>query len=76
MTDLSPRTKAAIRHLHVLKPTDGYAAESYTSSSGRVQVLLRRRNVQLGDSGFEDIVLDPDTRCVVGVTEYIDPLKK
>ena len=76
MTDLSPRTTAAVRHLTVLKPTDGYSAESYQSSSGRVQVLLRRRGVQLGDSGFEDIVLDPDTRCVVGVTEYIDPLKK
>ena len=76
MTDLSPRTKAAIRQLNVLKPTDGYAAESYQSSSGRVQVLLRRRNVQLGESGFEDLVLDPDTRCVVGVNEYIDPLNK
>ena len=76
MTDLTPRTKAAIRHLLLLKPTDGYAAESYQSSSGRVQVLLRRRNVQLGDAGFEDLVLDPDTRCVVGVTGYIDPLNK
>ena len=77
MADLSPRTKAAIRHLLLLKPTDGYSAESYQSSSGRVQVLLRRRNVQLGEtSGFEDLVLDPDTKCVVGVTEYIDPLHK
>jgi len=76
MADLSPRTRAALRHLHVLKPTDGYSAESYTSSTGRVQVLLRRRTVQLGDSGFHDLVLDPDTRCVVGLTDYIDPLKK
>ena len=77
MADLSPRTKAAIRHLLLLKPTDGYSAESYQSSSGRVQVLLRRRNVRLGEtSGFEDLVLDPDTECVVGVTEYIDPLNK
>jgi hypothetical protein len=76
MSDLPPRTKAALRHLQVLKPTDGYSAETYTSSTGKTQVLLRRRTVQLGDSGFHDIVLDADTRCVVGLTEYIDPLKK
>ena len=76
MSDLPPNTRAALRHLQVLKPTDGYSAETYQSSSGKTQILLRRRTVQLGDSGFQDIVLDPDTKCVVGITEYIDPLKK
>ena len=76
MSDLPPRTRAALRHLQILKPTDGYSAETYQSSSGKTQILLRRRTVQLGDSGFQDIVLDPDTKCVVGLTEYIDPLKK
>lgn len=72
----SPRTEAAIRHLKKTKPTDGYSAEIYLSSAGRRLVLLRRRNVQLGDTGFDEIVLDPDTKCVVGVTSYIDPVKK
>ena len=76
MSDLPPLTRAALRHLQLLKPTDGYSAETYQSSSGKAQILLRRRTVQLGDSGFQDIVLDPDTKCVVGITEYIDPLKK
>mmetsp|Transcript_19138 Transcript_19138/g.41403 ORF Transcript_19138/g.41403 Transcript_19138/m.41403 type:complete len:319 (+) Transcript_19138:1259-2215(+) len=72
----SARTEAAIHHLKKIKPTDGYSAEIYLSSAGRRLVLLRRRNVQLGDTGFDEIVLDPDTECVVGVTSYIDPVKK
>lgn len=78
VSDYQPslHTEAALRHLKSVKPTDGYSAEVYLSSAGRRLVLLRRRNIQLGDTGFDDIVLDPDTMCVVGITSYIDPLKK
>eukprot|EP00985_Skeletonema_marinoi_P030703 scaffold33453_cov153-Skeletonema_marinoi.AAC.2 len=57
MTNLSPRTVAALTHLRRLKPLDGYAAESYISFSGKPLVQLKRRNVPLKDEGFLDLVV-------------------
>lgn len=73
--DLSPRGAAALRHLRNLRPTDGYAAETYLSTSGERLVRLNRRGVPLRDEGFIDLVVpilgtgsgDGGRGCVVGI---------
>lgn len=64
---LSPRTQAALQYLRRLRPSDGYAIERYLSSSGKVQVRLKRRNVPVSDEGFVEIVVDRSVGHVVGI---------
>jgi len=64
----SKRTEEALRHLKNVKPLDGWSVDIYINASGKRLVMLRRRNVPLGSSGFEDIVLHD--QIVVGITSY------
>ena len=52
---LSPRAVAALDHLRLVRPFDGYAVESYLSLTGKTLVRLKRRNIPLKDEGFLDI---------------------
>ena len=40
---LSPRTRAALKHIRRLKPLDGYSVERYIATSGKTEVRLKRR---------------------------------
>lgn len=65
----SPLAKKALDHLNRIKPYDGWSLHSYKGSDGKSLLILRRRNIPLSDSGFEDIVYDPRTDNVLGILQ-------
>jgi len=69
MTVSSPLAKKALDHLNRIKPYDGWSLHSYKGSDGKSLLILRRRNIPLSDSGFEDIVYDPRTDNVLGILQ-------
>lgn len=54
---LTPYSRAALSHLHSTSPLDGYSIERYLSTTKKHLYRLKRRNVQVHDEGFLDIVL-------------------
>merc|ERR1712151_40737 len=66
---MSVLSKVALEHLNYMKPYDGWSTHSYKGSDGKSLLLLRRRNVPLSDSGFDDIVYDKRTGTIVGIMQ-------
>lgn len=71
MSASTPLARVALHHLNLLKPYDGWSIDTYETRAkdGRIkaQLILRRRNVALSDTGFDDILFDKGTGTVVGV---------
>jgi hypothetical protein len=67
---MSASTKAALKHLKKIKPSDGWSAESRSTGSGTNvvhTVRLLRRNVPLTESYFLDLHHDTESKNVVGI---------
>jgi hypothetical protein len=64
-SNLTPHSRAALHHLTRLSPLDGYAIDSYLSTTNEYLLRLKRRNVPLHDQGFVDIVISDGE--VVGI---------
>lgn len=62
----TPNADAALRHLNKLKPNEGWSIDTYVKKPGVELTMLRRRNVPLHDTYFEDILLDSDTGIIIG----------
>jgi len=71
MSVSSPSAKAALQHLNRLKPYDGWSIDRYEArakdGTKKSLLMLRRRNIPLSDTGFEEILVDRRTGTVVGV---------
>jgi hypothetical protein len=60
---MSIPSQAALSHLRIIKPNDGWSIQKETGKGFR----LLRRNVALSDDYFQDIHYCPDLNVVVGV---------
>merc|ERR1719410_2001150 len=65
--NISTRAKIALQHLKQIKPYDGWSYDTYHNTNNKLLIVLRRRNVPLTSSGFDDIVLDSNTGSVIGL---------
>jgi hypothetical protein len=79
MTLHSLHAQRVLDHLKKLKPTDGWTI-TQSSVKNSTYLTLKRRNVPLSTTenkdGYEEIVLDNRSGCVVGVTSYMDSGKR
>jgi len=73
----SQHAEEALAYLNKVKPTDGWALDVFLNpkkaNAKRVRIL--RRNVAISKDDFEDIALDTNSSCVIGIPK-VSKLKK